>query len=289
MLYPKAGRHPDFPAQHWLVGDALDRGDEDYLRRFADELADEIEAANPQAVLLSTETLARKDIGAEHYERMARLFPKADLEWVLLFRNPISLAKSRYSEHVRQGLLRYPATLADIVSEPYLGQLGRMRALAQAAPTASIRVASFDQIKDRLVENFLAMLGYEEAFDADWKDISTHESLPEGATELSRYVNTLPERFARPLRLALTRLAWRHSRWFPTMRADTGRLERMIAPFQADCRAIERLFFDGQETGLLPKGFVEHNVKPLVAANAAVASQVSAYQPPNADGVVRVA
>lgn len=279
VLYPEAGRHPDFPNQHWLFGDAVARGDESYLKPFVAQLTAEIEARAPHTIVLSTETLARQGIGPKHFERVLALFPHARIEWALLLRAPLGLAKSRYSEQVRQGLLRYPEKIADMVDDRFLDQLGRIRALAELSRDAPIRIASFDAIKGALVEHFLRMLDLADSFDPDWHDRSTHESLPASAIELFRYVNWLPERVAGPLRWRITRLVWRNESWLPRLRRNLDGLDAALEPYWADCRAMERLFFDGQDAGLVPPDRATGDIDAIVAANAPLASRVLAYHP----------
>lgn len=254
VLYPHAGRHPDFPNQHWLLGHAVCTNDASYLKKFAADLATEIEAANPETVILSTEALARKTAGRSQYAMIAELFPNAQIEWAVLLRNPSSLVKSLYSEHVRRGLLSYPQVMSSLAHPEYIGQLGRLCNLAEAAACGRVRLASFDEIKGNLVENFLEMLGLRNCFDPNWRDVSAHEALPMNAAEWFRFVNVMPERLARPVRARMTRWIWKYGHYLPKLQSSTKGMQAALGPFYAECRAIELLFFGGRDSGLLGPG-----------------------------------
>lgn len=279
VLYPKAGRHPEFGNQHWLFGNAVACEDEAYINEFASELAAEIEANDPETVILSSEALARENIGVEHFQRVLAMFPHADVEWVMLLRNPLGLSKSRYSEQARQGELCYPKTIKDLANTRILGQLQRLQSLTRASQQPRIRLASFEMVKSNLVKHFLNMLDLETCFDPTWKDTPANKSIPPSAIELFRYVNLLPDRIARPFRARVVRLASSHRARFPKMQIRTEDVYPALQPFYADCRAMEALFFDGEDVGLVTGSVPASDVKEIVAANVSLASRVSAYSP----------
>ena len=282
VLYPEAGRHPHFPNQHWLLGQAICQGDEAYLDQFVRELNDEIAASSPDTIVISTETLAREAVGVEHLRRLRALFPDATVEWALLFREPEKLRRSRYAEQVRAGLLAFPRGIEDLINPRFIGQLERVAMLAKACPEDAIRVTSFDAAKANLAEHFLAMLGLETLYDRAWADGSTHESLPVGVTEFFRYVNRLPERFAGPVRRRIRQGVWDKGWRFAWAGAAPDPELDDLRPFLASNRAIERLFFEGKSVGLAP-----HNSglasDPIMQDHMWLKDHVIAYDPLEGD------
>lgn len=115
ILYPSSVADPDKPKHQWLL-DGLRPGQEALLGRQAQRLAEELNSpagSRVHTVLLSTEGLYNHfhDVVAPQQQAWAHLVDHCPTQLVVVFRNPLGFALSRY----RQNLINPPS------SHPYHG------------------------------------------------------------------------------------------------------------------------------------------------------------------------
>lgn len=115
ILYPSNVSDPNKPKHQWLL-DGLRPGQEAMLCQQAERIADELDRQAPgsvHSILLSTEGLYNHfhDVVATHQEELAQLVSQCATKLIVVFRNPLAFALSRY----RQNILNQPS------SHPYHG------------------------------------------------------------------------------------------------------------------------------------------------------------------------
>lgn len=279
VLYPQVGRGVQAPQQHWQFGQAVLDGDTAYLGKFAQSVDQELAKCGAETLLISTEVLSRQTVTAEQLSRVAELFPNARRIWVMMLRRQDRLIGSFYSEHVKKGLLAYPAGMEKVSGPELLDHLRRIRLVADASDGDPIIIGSFEQMKTDLVRMFLDMIGLNRCYSSERVNPSPQNvAMPPFILRGIRLINALPKSIANPLRERLVSFFIARPEMFPVgskKSPDTGHFTRH---YNASNSAITQLFFDGQNIGLACEND-EVSATELIATHSHLQPRVEGWLP----------
>jgi len=254
LLYPKCGRGTVAPEQHWEFGEAVLHADTAALDQFITDIDAEIEAAQAERILISTEVLSRKYVTAQDLARIPQMFPKANRVWVALLRRQDTLASSLYAEQLKKGLIAYPDNEARIYGPEFLDHWQRLCLIAQASEADRIILGSFEVMKADLVANFLAMIECRvELETAVQRSGRQNVALPGNALSLLRMINALPNRVSWRIRQGVIAFAQSQPGAFGASRLEAKVPENLMERYRQGNRAIEDSFFAGRDMGLTLK------------------------------------
>lgn len=257
VLYPEAGRREDGRLTHYHhpLMRALLADDRAAVARHADELRAEIAKAQPAALLLSSEMLARPNLGPEPFARLRALFPSAGRSWLHYLRRQEDLLASLYAEGVKRGTLAWPTGIWDLDRPERLDHRFRIETLQSCVGDDRVIVKSFETARGDLVGSLLAELGV--TVDASFADVpNANQSLPLGTVQALRYANALPGSAGKRAR-SLTRQIARGLSALGLNRRRTGSIldadarARIRAKYADSNAEVERTYFGGRPTGLL--------------------------------------
>lgn len=248
ILYPYAGRGQGGDNQHWMFGETLDNGMLAELNAILGNLQREIDASQPDTVIISTERLARESIPEETFSLIAHIFPNAKVKIVLALRRQDKLLMSRYAEILKRG--GQGDTLQKLNAPLYLDHLRRIAELNKALPDADILLLPYERFSADVVTAFFKVLGLGSPAD-EAKPSEENRRLPWRATKTLALVNKLPLSIAKPLRGRVIDFYRKHPKFWrsePPLSAEET--HHLLSVYSPSNRAIEALFFDGTDIGL---------------------------------------
>lgn len=155
ILYPDAGRGRIGKPQHWHFGDAIARGDKEYLVKFQKDLSAEIERLSPSTLLFSTEVLSREAIHEDNFRTIREIFDSAQIKILLFLRRQDSLLASRYAEHLKKGGRQ---RIEDFQRGRILDHLKRIERIMDSIEGCRVVLFPFELCKGRLEKSIMDFL-----------------------------------------------------------------------------------------------------------------------------------
>jgi hypothetical protein len=216
ILFPRAGRTQNGETRHLhhplilsLIGELSRAGEAPPpTSEIVSELKTEIEEAEPQSVIISSEVLAREYLSSQVYRDLQSIFPKADRVWVAYLRKQDDLAMSRYAEHIKVGILSWPDDIQHVARPENLDHRLRLERLAYAVGDDKIIPVSFDGRKRDLMNSFFEAAGVTPP-EPTLQATRDNSSLPWRTLYFLRHANAMPGPLRRIARRAIRGLSRR--------------------------------------------------------------------------------
>ncbi len=253
-LYPRAGRIDQRGTEvlnhHPLIRSIIGESPH-LLEAQLTALGEEIVAAGPQVVVLSSEILSREYLSAAPFEVIRSLFPHAQREWVIFLRRQADVLASRYAEMIKTRDIAWPHGIELVDSPFYLDHRLRLEKLRYAVQDDEVRVLSFDSQKSRVIDAFFETCGLAVTAGSEAKIYHRNPSLPWGTLHVLRLTNRLPrplERYARSLALLIGRALADTPAGFLVswgQPLSTRARARIAQRYRAGNRWVEEEFFGG--------------------------------------------
>lgn len=257
VLYPEGGRRRAGRLVHYhhpLIS-SLIAGDAVAIGKHADEIRAEIAETQPEALLLSSEMLARPKLGAKVSHRLQALFPSARRSWLHYLRRQDDLLASLYAEKIKRGTLAWPARIEELDRPEILDHRVRIERLQSRVGADRVIVKSFETARGDLVGSVLEELGV--TMDASFAEVpNANESLPLWTVQALRYANALPGGAKRTGRSLTWKIAGGLSaiglnRRKSGLSLDAAARARIRAKYAESNAHVEQTYFAGRATGLL--------------------------------------